>query len=143
MVSGCEGTGNMAPNKQHMDTAASTNIGQLQLDNQGREGAELLRHALMHVATLTQCHQYIEMSKQTPMHTQNITQSMQLVLYVSSIGEALHALSINAQRLVGDIGEFQTPRQWNVTKEVDLIITTDGSVLFGVGYHIWLLATET
>jgi hypothetical protein len=26
---------------------------------------------------------------------------------------------------------------------VDLIIATDGSVLFGVGYHIWILATET
>jgi hypothetical protein len=44
---------------------------------------------------------------------------------------------------VGDIGEFQTPRQWDVTKEVDLIIATDGSVLFGVGYYSWILATET
>jgi hypothetical protein len=44
---------------------------------------------------------------------------------------------------VGDIGEFQTPRQWDVTKEVDLIIATDGSVLSGVGYHSWILATET
>jgi hypothetical protein len=40
---------------------------------------------------------------------------------------------------VGDIGEFQTPRQWDVTKEVDLITATDGSILFGVGYHSWIL----
>jgi hypothetical protein len=45
--------------------------------------------------------------------------------------------------LVGDVGEFQTPTQWDVTKEVDLIIETDGSVIFGVGYHSWILATET
>jgi hypothetical protein len=62
---------------------------------------------------------------------------------VSAIGEAFHALPKHVQRLVGDIGEFQTPIQWDVTKEVDLIIATDGSVLFGVGYHSWILATET
>jgi hypothetical protein len=66
-----------------------------------------------------------------------------LVPYVSAIGEAFHALPKHIQRLVGDIGKFQTPRQWDVTKEVDLIIATDGSVLFGVGYHSWILATET
>jgi hypothetical protein len=62
---------------------------------------------------------------------------------VSAIGEAFHALPKHVHRLVSDIGEFQTPIQWDVTKEVDLIIATDGSVLFGVGYHIWILATET
>jgi hypothetical protein len=66
-----------------------------------------------------------------------------MVPYVSAIGEAFHALPKRVQLLLGDNGEFQTPRQWNVTKEVDLIIATDGSVLFGVGYHIWILATET
>jgi hypothetical protein len=68
---------------------------------------------------------------------------MQLVPYVSSIGEAFHTLSIHVQRLVGEIGEFRTLRQWDVTKEFYLIIATDVSVLFGVGYHRWLLATET
>jgi hypothetical protein len=62
---------------------------------------------------------------------------------MSVMGEAFRALPKHVQRLVGDIGEFQTPRQWDITTEVDLIIATDGSVLFGVGYHIWILATET
>jgi hypothetical protein len=51
-------------------------------------------------------------------------------------------LARHVQRLVGDIVEFQIPRQWDITKEVDLIIATDGSVLFGVGYHSWILATK-
>jgi hypothetical protein len=85
---------------------------------------------------------YVEVSAQTPTHTQHITQITQLVPYVSSIGEAFHALPIHVQRLVGDIGEFKTPRQWDVAKEVDLVIATDGSVVFGVGYHSWLIATE-
>jgi hypothetical protein len=44
---------------------------------------------------------------------------------------------------VGGIGKFQTPRQWSDAKEVDLLIATGGSVLFGVGYHSWLIAKET
>jgi hypothetical protein len=111
------------------------NIGRLRFNIQCTEGAEPLRHALTHVTTVTQRPRYVEVSAQTPIHTQHITQIMQLVPYVSSIGEASHALPIHLQSLVGDIGEFQTPRQWDVTKEVDLIIATDGSVLFGIGYH--------
>jgi hypothetical protein len=49
------------------------NIGRLRFDNQGREGSEPLRDALPHVATVTQWHRYIEMSEQTPIHTQQIT----------------------------------------------------------------------
>jgi hypothetical protein len=62
---------------------------------------------------------------------------------MSAIGEAFHALPKHVQHLVGDIGEFQTPRQWDVTNGVDLIIATDWSILFEVGYHRWILATET
>jgi hypothetical protein len=62
---------------------------------------------------------------------------------VSSIGEEFHALPRHVQSLMGDIGKFETPRQWDVTKEVDLIIATDRSDLFGVGYHSCILATET
>jgi hypothetical protein len=97
----------------------------------------------MHVPTVTQLHRYVEVSEQTPIHTKHITRIVQLVLYVSSIGEAFHALPIHVQRMVGDIGEVQAPRQWDITKEVDLIIATDGSVLFGVGHHSWLRATKT
>jgi hypothetical protein len=66
-----------------------------------------------------------------------------MVPYVSAIGESFNALPRHVQRLVGDIGEFQTPRQSDVTKKVDLIIETNGSVLFGVGYHSWIIATES
>jgi hypothetical protein len=92
---------------------------------------------------VTQRYRYVEVSEQTPIRTQHITHIMQLVLYVSSIGEVCHALLIHLQHLVGDIGEFQRPRQWENTKEVDLIIATNGSLLFGVGYYIWILASET
>jgi hypothetical protein len=119
------------------------NIGRLRFATRGTEVAEPSRQALAHVATVTQRNRYLDISEQTPICTQHKTQITQLVPYVSAIGEALHALPKHVQYLVGDIGEFQTPRQWYVTKEVDLIIAIDGSVLFGLGYHRWILATET
>jgi hypothetical protein len=36
---------------------------------------------------------------------------------------------------------FQLPPHLDCKMEVDIIIVTDGSVLFGVGYHSWLIAT--
>jgi hypothetical protein len=36
---------------------------------------------------------------------------------------------------------FQLPPHLDCTMEVDIIIATDGSVLFGLGYHSWLIAT--
>jgi hypothetical protein len=118
------------------------NIRQMMFETQGTEGAEPPRHALTHVTTVTRRPQYVEVSAQTPIHTQNITHITQLFQYELSIGEAFIVLSIHAQHLVGDIGQFQTPIQWYGTKEVNLIIAADGSVLFGVGYHSWLIAME-
>jgi hypothetical protein len=46
---------------------------------------------------------------------------------------------------VGDIPELDLPGDFDFdcTKPTDLIIATDGSVLFGVGYRSWLIATKT
>jgi hypothetical protein len=92
------------------------NIIQLCFFTHGREGAEPPRHALTHVSTVTQRHRYIEIIEHTPIRTQHTTQFTQLVPYMSVIGDAFHALPKHVHRLVGDIGEFQTPIQWDVTK---------------------------
>jgi hypothetical protein len=64
-----------------------------------------------------------------------------LVPYHSSIGAASGSLLRHVQRLTRDMRNFQlSPGQDRVT-EVDIIITTDWSVLFGVGYHSWLVVT--
>jgi hypothetical protein len=49
----------------------------------------------------------------------------------------------NVRRLVGNIPELDLPADFDCTEPTDLIIATDGSVLFGVGYHSWLIATKT
>jgi hypothetical protein len=62
--------------------------------------------------------------------------------YTSDIGLSFLALPRHIQRLTGDIPALPTPSPFDLDVPVDLIIATDGSVLFGVGYHGWILATK-
>jgi hypothetical protein len=62
--------------------------------------------------------------------------------YTSGIGLSFLALPRHIQRLTGDIPALPTPALFYFDETVDLIIATDGSVLFGVGYHGWVLATK-
>lgn len=55
----------------------------------------------------------------------------------STLGESLHALPRDVQRLVGHIPATCFPRDWNVVTPANIIIATDGSVLFHIGYHSW------
>jgi hypothetical protein len=62
--------------------------------------------------------------------------------YTSGIGLSFLALPRHIQRLTGDIPALPTPTPFDFDEPVDQIIATDGSVLFGVGYHGWVLATK-
>jgi hypothetical protein len=64
-------------------------------------------------------------------------------IYTSNIGECFHALPKHAQRLVGNIPDLDLPADFDCTEPTDPIVATDISVLFGVGYHIWILAIKT
>jgi hypothetical protein len=64
-----------------------------------------------------------------------------LLPYRSCVGAAAGALPIHVQRLTGDMRHFKLSSHLDCTMEVDIIIATDGTVLFGVGYHRWLIAT--
>jgi hypothetical protein len=62
--------------------------------------------------------------------------------YTSGIGLSFLALPRHIQQLTGDITALSTAPSFDIDKPVDLIIAADGSVLFGVGYHGWVLATK-
>jgi hypothetical protein len=64
-----------------------------------------------------------------------------LLLYRSCVGAAAGTLMLHVQRLIGGMRHFQLPPHLDCTKEVDIIFAMDGSVLFGVNYHSWLIAT--
>jgi hypothetical protein len=65
-----------------------------------------------------------------------------IVQYQSSVGECFFALPRHVHRLVRNIPLPQLPNAWDVTTPVDIIVATDGSVLFGVGYPSWILALD-
>jgi hypothetical protein len=70
------------------------------------------------------------------------SQPTSLNTYTSGIGNCIQALPKHVQHLVGNIPTLATPMGWDATEPKDLIVATDVSVLFGVGYHIWVIATS-
>jgi hypothetical protein len=44
---------------------------------------------------------------------------------------------------MGKLPAFREPTGWEYTEPKDIIITTDRSLLFCVGCHSWIIATET
>jgi hypothetical protein len=73
---------------------------------------------------------YVE-SQPTPLNT-----------YTSGIGNSIQELPKHIQRLVGSIPTIATPTGWDTTDPKDMIVATDGSVLFGVGYLSWVIANS-
>jgi hypothetical protein len=65
-----------------------------------------------------------------------------LVPYTSNIGTCIEALPRHVQKLVGDIPALRTLAGWDPATPVNIIIAAEGSVTFGVGYHIWVVGTE-
>jgi hypothetical protein len=63
----------------------------------------------------------------------------QVIEYTSDIGDSCHTLPRHIQRLVGNIPEIEVQNGMDVTEEQDGIVATDGSVVFGVGYHRWVV----
>jgi hypothetical protein len=53
-----------------------------------------------------------------------------VIEYTSGIGDSYNTLPIHIQRLV------------DLTEEQDIIVATDGSLVFGIRYHIWVVITE-
>jgi uncharacterized protein YozE (UPF0346 family) len=64
-----------------------------------------------------------------------------LITYTSGIGNYIQSLPKHVKRLVGNIPNISTPTGWDTTEPKYLIVAMDGSVLFGVGYHSWVVAT--
>ena len=55
--------------------------------------------------------------------------------YQSEVGDSFHSLPKHVRRLVGNIPKLTLPADLDPTEPQDLIVATDGSVLFDVGYH--------
>jgi hypothetical protein len=108
-------------------------------------GQDAERHAgtqLSHVAAITRQRRYITITDKTNIIDITPASISPIEQYQSSLCECFIALPMHVQRLVGNIPPHQLPTTWDATKPVDIIVATDGSVLFGVGYHSWILTLD-
>jgi hypothetical protein len=65
-----------------------------------------------------------------------------VITYTSGIGDSYQTLPRHIQRLVGNILDLKVLNGSEENEEQDLIVATDDSVVFGVGYHSWVVATD-
>jgi hypothetical protein len=95
-----------------------------------------------HTIQVTQRTQYHEVAEKVNIVNRPNVGPTHIHNYTLGIGLSFLALPRHIQRLTGDIPALPTPTPFDLDEPVDLIIATDGSVLFGVGYHGWVLATK-
>jgi hypothetical protein len=108
-------------------------------------GKEAERHAstqLSHVAVTSIQRRYITITDNTNIIDITPANITPIVQYQSSLCECFFALPRHVQRLFGNIPPSQLPKARDATTPVDIIVATYGSVMFGVGYHSWILALE-
>jgi hypothetical protein len=95
-----------------------------------------------HRIQVAQRNQYHEVAAKVNIVPQQNMSPTPIHNYTSGIGLSFLALPRHIQQLTGDIPALSTPSIFDFDEPVDMIIATDGSVLFGVGHHGWVLATK-
>jgi hypothetical protein len=99
-------------------------------------------HRFSHRIQVTQRTHYHDVAAKVNIVCRSNAGPTHIHTYTSGIGLSFLALPRHIQQLTGNIPALPTPPPFDFDKPVDLIIATDVSVLFGVGYHGWVLATK-
>jgi hypothetical protein len=94
-----------------------------------------------HVLSTVKRNRYVEMKEIVKCQQAVMIITPVLLPYRSCVGAASGALLLQVQRLIWDMRHFQLKPHLDCTVEVEIIIAMDGSVLFGVDYHSWPVAT--
>jgi hypothetical protein len=121
---------------------APITFGRLRFEAVGQEAERHAGTQLSHVAAILRQRRYITITEKTNIIDITPASIAQIVQYQSSLGECFFSLPMHVKCLVGNIPPHQLPTTWDATKPVYIIVATDGSVLFGVGYHSWILALD-
>jgi hypothetical protein len=95
-----------------------------------------------HRIQVTQRKQYHEVAAKVNIAPHHNVSSTLIHNYTWGIGLSFLALPRYIHRLTCDIPALPTPSSFDFDEPVDLIIATDGSVSFGLGYHGWVLAMK-
>jgi hypothetical protein len=85
---------------------------------------------------------YIEVEMLFPLGKRETTGEYEPTVSHSEIGASFYSLPKHVRRLVGNIPQLTRPTDFDPTEPQDLIVATDGSALFDVGYHSWVVSTK-
>jgi hypothetical protein len=118
------------------------NFRRLRFESTGVIAAEP-RH-ITHKSDGIQCRRHIELSEIDAVQPHEPEGGIHPAdsIYASEIGECFHALPKHVCRLVGTIPDKALLENFDCTEPTDLVLATDVSVLFGMGYHSWLVLTK-
>jgi hypothetical protein len=135
-----DGSGN-TPFSRHGDEWKCFPAAQIRRLWFSRLGASCDKPAIYtHVISTVKRNGYVEITEMVKCQQPLTRITPTIMSYQSCLGTVAGALSLHVQRLIGCVWHFQLPTNLDCTIEVDIIIEMDG-LLFGVGYHSWLIAT--
>jgi hypothetical protein len=95
-----------------------------------------------HVVDVNERTRYMEIVHKYKIKETLTIETYHVITYTSGIGDIFQALPRHIQWLVGNIPELEVLNGAESNEEQDLIVATYGSVVFGVGYHSWVVATD-
>jgi hypothetical protein len=118
----------------------AVNIGRLRFQVEAHSCDEPIQYS--HVVEVCERARYMEIAGKHKIKETQTPVTEHVIEYTSGIGDSCHKLQRHIQILVGNIPELEVPNGMDVTVEQDIIVATDVSVVFGVGYHSWVVATD-
>jgi hypothetical protein len=94
-----------------------------------------------HIVDTSERPRYIEVTGLKKIYEEETRECDVPFHYETGIGNSGRQLPRHVQRLVGNIAALDVPENWDSNEPRDLVVATDGSVIFGVGYHSWVITT--
>jgi hypothetical protein len=118
----------------------ATNYGRLRFHAAGTD--MLPPNSLSHRVKILKRPRYLEITVKTRIAAREKEHIDRLHKYTSEVSPAFFEFPHHVQRLNGSIPDFITSRVYREGELMDIMIATEGSVLFGVGYHGWVISTR-
>jgi hypothetical protein len=94
-----------------------------------------------HIVDTSERTRYIEITELKKICEEGTSECDVPFHYETGIGNSGRQLPRHVQKLVGDTAALDVPDNWDSKEPRDLLVATDGSVVFGIGCHIRVITT--
>jgi ribonuclease HI len=95
-----------------------------------------------HVVEVNEWTQYMEIVRKYKIKETLTIETDHVKTYTSGIGDRCQTLPRHIQQVEGNIPDLELLNGSEENEEQDLIVATEGSLVFRVGYHSWVVATD-